>query len=121
MFSLLFHPVFLSIIDDVMNIITWSWWLWLFFLGWYFYQWAQSHVGFSPLLTLAVGGILIYFLVIEHPIIGSISIVFWVLITSGILFLLPMVSTLFNTFFHKTNPDQPAGRVEQQQQFFRQY
>ncbi|MEM4255042.1 MAG: hypothetical protein QXR53_01800 [Candidatus Norongarragalinales archaeon] len=89
-----------SIIDDIVNLITWSWWLWLFFLAWYFYKWAQDHLGFSPILALAVGGILIYFLVIEHPIIGTVSVFTWMLLMSGILFLLPMVTALFNTFFH---------------------
>ncbi len=114
-----FDIAMLSIIDDVVNILTWSGWLCLFFLAWYFYQWAQNHVGFSPLLTIVVGGILIYFLVIEHPFLGSLSILFWILLTSGILFLLPMVSILFNTFFHKPSPNQPSGPA--QQQFYRQY
>ncbi len=111
MIPLLLHIAFFSIIDDVLNILSWTWWLWLFFLAWYFYKWAQEHVGFSPVLAIAVGAILVYFLVIEHPFIGSFSILVWILITSGILWLLPMVSMLFNTFFHK--PDQPIQQMQQ--------
>ncbi len=91
----------LSIIDDAVSILTWTWWLWLFFLAWYFYSWAQQHVGFSPILALSVGAILVYFLVIEHPIIGSFSVIVWLLMMSGFLYLFPMVTAFFNTVFKK--------------------
>ncbi len=103
-------PVFLSIIDDAVTILTWSWWLWLLFLAWFFYRWSQDHLGFSPLLTIIVGAILVYFLVIEHPIIGSVSIVFWLLITTGILWLLPMVTAFFNTVSHR--PQVPQAQQQ---------
>lgn len=113
--------VLLSIIDDIISIFTWGWWLWLFVLGWFYYKWAQDHLSFSPLLTLVVGGILVYFLVIEHPIIGSFSVVFWILLTSGILYLMPMTNAFFNTFiFHKGQ--KPSAEMEQEdhQQYGRQ-
>jgi hypothetical protein len=82
---------------------TYFWWIWLFLVAWWYYSWAREHLAFSPLLTLVVGGILVYYLVIEHPFIGSFGMVFWVLVTSGVLWLMPVVSQLFNTII-------PGGR-----------
>src|SRR3989344_2173256 len=106
MIETVFPIVFLSIIDDIVNILTWGWWIWLFFIAWFYYKWAQDHLSFSPLLTIAVGGILVYFLVIEHPFIGSVSVLFWTLLMSGILWLLPMITAFFNKVMHKP-PVQP--------------
>ena len=68
------------------------WWLLLFYIAYYLYNWAQEHLPFSPVLALAVAVILIYYLVIEHPVVGVLGIGFWILMTSGILYL---VGTLF--------------------------
>jgi len=86
-------------LDDLWNLITYAWWLWLFFIAWWYYSWSREHLAFSPLLTLAVGGILVYYLVLEHPFFGSFGVIGWVVLTSGILWLMPVVSQLFNTFF----------------------
>ena len=99
--------MYLLFLEDVIRWFSYGWWLWLFIVGWWYYSWAKDHLGFSPLLTLAVGGILVYFLVIEHPLIGSLSMLSWVFLTSGILFLLPMVTAFFNTVFN------PIPKLEQ--------
>ena len=111
MIDAVFAIAFFSVIDDIMNILTWTWWLWLFFLAWYFYKWSQDHLSFSPLLTISVGAILVYYLVFEHPIIGSISVIFWILLMSGVLWLLPMITALFNTL---KPPGMPKGQPGQQ-------
>ncbi len=94
-----------SILGDIWQFFSYLWWVWLFLVGWWYYSWARDHLAFSPLLTLVVGGILVYYLVIEHPFFGSLGMITWVLVTSGILWLLPVVSQLFNTFL----PRQPPG------------
>lgn len=92
-------------IDQVISWITYLWWLWLLFIGWKFYSWSKEHVGFSPILTLVIGGLLVWYLVIEHPLIGSIGIIGWILITSGILYLVPTMLPFFKFFTQP--PKQP--------------
>ncbi|OIO28177.1 hypothetical protein COX86_04395 [Candidatus Micrarchaeota archaeon CG_4_10_14_0_2_um_filter_60_11] len=84
--------------EDVLTILSYTWWIWLFIVGWWYYAWAREHLAFSPLLTLVVGGILVYYLVLEHPLLGSLGMVGWILMTSGILYLVPVVGQLWNTF-----------------------
>ena len=96
--------ILLSILSDIVNWATYLWWLWLFIVAWYYYNWAREHLAFSPLLTVVVGGILVYYLVIEHPFIGSLGMVGWVLLMSGALWLFPVVSQLFNTFLPRKPP-----------------
>ncbi len=67
------------------------WWIWLFLVAWYFYSWAQEHLAFSPVLATVVAGILIYYLVIQYPLIGSLGYVFSILIFSGLLWMLPII------------------------------
>lgn len=88
-------------LGEIVQLITYFWWLWLFLVGWWYYSWAKEHLAFSPLLTLVVGAILVYYLVIEHPFVGSLGMIVWVLVTSGILWLLPVATSLFNTFLPK--------------------
>ncbi|MBU1197558.1 hypothetical protein KJ765_03515 [Candidatus Micrarchaeota archaeon] len=75
--------------------IQYLWWLWLFIVAWFFYNWAREHLAFSPILTLAVAAILIFYLVIEHPIFGSMTLLGWTLLSSGILYLLPLFLPMF--------------------------
>lgn len=83
--------------EDILFWLDIAKWLLLFYVAWWYYSWAKEHLAFSPLLTLVVGGILVYYLVIEHPIIGSLGVMFWVLLMSGILWLLPVVGQIFGT------------------------
>ncbi|MBI4406778.1 hypothetical protein HY571_02595 [Candidatus Micrarchaeota archaeon] len=71
-------------------------WIFLFFLAYYYYNWAREHLPFSPLLAVAVGLILVYYLVIEHPFVGAFGYIGWAVISSGALLLIPSVHRLFN-------------------------
>ncbi len=79
-------------------------WLILFFVAWWWYNWVREKLAFSPLLTLVVGGLVVYYLVIEHPIIGSLGVFGWILMTSGIFFMLPTFSLVWNTIFPFKTP-----------------
>ncbi len=83
-------------------------WLVLFFVGWWWYNWVREKLAFSPLLTLVVAGLVVYYLVIEHPIVGSIGVFGWILMTSGILFMLPSFSLVWNTLFPRPMPPKPG-------------
>lgn len=87
-------------------------WLILFFVGWWWYNWVREKLAFSPLLTLVVAALVVYFLVFEHPIIGSLGVFGWILMTSGILFMLPTFSLVFNTLFPKPMPKRPEPRMQ---------
>ncbi len=81
----------LGIIQDAIQWMQVLWWLWLFIIAYFYYAWARDHLAFSPLLTLAVSAILIYYLVIEYPLFGSLGLLGYTLIFSGVLYLLPMM------------------------------
>ncbi|MFH0972188.1 MAG: hypothetical protein V1835_06525 [Candidatus Micrarchaeota archaeon] len=85
----------LGIVDDIIFWVQFLWWLWLFVVAYFLYAWARDHLGFSPLLTLTVAGILIFYLVFEHPIFGSMGLLLYGLIYGGLLFLLPLVLPFF--------------------------
>ncbi len=91
--------VFLDLIDDVLFYGDLVKWLVLAYLAYYLYNWAQEHLPFSPALALVVGVILIYYLVVEHPILGAVGIFGWILLSSGFLLLagmfFPWVGALF--------------------------
>lgn len=86
---------------DVMLWLEVAKWIFLAWIAWWYYTWVREKLAFSPLLTIVVAGIVVYYLVIEHPVIGSIGVVGWVILMSGILYLLPMVTSLWNTFFQR--------------------
>lgn len=88
----------LFFLNQLLEWIQYGWWIWLFILGWWWYSWAKDHLPFSPLFALVVGAILVYFLVIEHPLIGSAGMIFWVILSSGIIWMLPYVLP-FMTFW----------------------
>ncbi len=87
----------MALLDDVSLWLEIGKWLILIFLAWWWYTWVREKLAFSPLLTLAVSGIVVYFLVIEHPLIGSLGVFGWILLTSGLLFMLPTFTMLWNT------------------------
>ncbi len=87
--------VILNIVDDI---IFWGgtfWWLWMFVVAYFYYAWARDHLGFSPILTLVVAAILIFFLVFQYPWLGSLGLITYTLIYGGLLFLLPLVLPFF--------------------------
>ncbi len=85
----------LGIIDDLLFWASTFWFLWLFVLAYFFYQWARDHLAFSPILTLSVAGILIYYLVFEYPIAGGAIFILYMLVYGGLLYLLPLVLPFF--------------------------
>ena len=76
-------------LDDLVFWFEIGKWVILAMVAYFYYKWAQDHLAFSPVLTLAVAAILVYYLVIENPIIGTLGWIGWVLISSGVLYLLP--------------------------------
>jgi hypothetical protein len=77
------------------------WWLILVVMAFYLWRWAQEHLGFSPLMAVVVGAILIYFMVIEHPWIGLIGIGGWLILTSGFLLMAGMFFPVLLTLFRR--------------------
>ncbi|MFH1258192.1 MAG: hypothetical protein ABIG96_06580 [Candidatus Micrarchaeota archaeon] len=87
--------ILLGLIEDIVFWATAMWWLWLLILAIFFYSWARDHLAFSPLLTMAVAGILIYYLVFQYPIFGSAGFLLYMLIYGGALYLIPLVLPMF--------------------------
>ena len=73
-------------------------WLILFYMAFWLYNWVRDKLGFSQIATFAVALILIYYLVIEHPIIGAFGIFGWILLTGGILYVLGMIPSIMYMF-----------------------
>ncbi|MGC8850927.1 MAG: hypothetical protein ACP5O3_01705 [Candidatus Micrarchaeia archaeon] len=81
--------------------LQWVWWIVLFLMAYYYYNWAQEHLAFSPLLTIVVAAILIYFLVIVYPLAG---LAFWlvsIFLFSGILYMGSVFAPFLFRFFRK--------------------
>ncbi|MBI3588200.1 hypothetical protein HY995_03710 [Candidatus Micrarchaeota archaeon] len=83
--------VTLGFFDDIGFFGQLLWWLVLLYMAYWLYNWTREKVGFSPILTMVVAGLLIYFLVIEHPFIGALGIFGWIVVTGGILYVLGMI------------------------------
>lgn len=83
-------------LSDIMFWLDLLKWLALLWLAFYYYNWAKEHLPFSPLLAMAVGFILIYYLVIEHPIIGAVGYLGWAIMSSTLLLLIPSLFRLFS-------------------------
>ncbi len=92
---LLFPTLFL---DDIGFYFDLAKWLILFYMAFWLYNWVRDKLGFSQIATFAVAGILIYFLVFEHPIIGALGIFGWIILTGGILYVLGMVPSILYMF-----------------------
>lgn len=89
------------IFDDVMFFVDLAKWGLLIYMAYWLYSWTREKLGFSPLLTLVVAVTLIYYLVIEHPILGALGIFGWVILTSGLLMILGMVPGFFYMFKYR--------------------
>ncbi|MEK6953755.1 MAG: hypothetical protein AABX01_02015 [Candidatus Micrarchaeota archaeon] len=87
--------VVLGLISDFFFYAELLKWLWLAILAYFYYAWARDHLFFSPPLVLIVGGILIYYLVVENPIFGSIGLIGYTLLFGGVLYLLPLFLPMF--------------------------
>ncbi len=71
-------------------------WIFLLWLAFYYYNWAREHLPFSPILAMAVGFILVFYLVIEHPIVGAIGYLGWAIASSTALLLIPSLFRFFS-------------------------
>ncbi|MCX6768127.1 MAG: hypothetical protein NTY90_05390 [Candidatus Micrarchaeota archaeon] len=67
-------------------------WVMLLVLAYFYYSWARDHLAFSPLLTMVVAAVLIYYLVFVYPWLGAIGFLFNLLMFSGLLFMLGVVA-----------------------------
>ncbi len=73
-------------------------WAIMFYMAYWLYKWVEEHLGFSQVLVFAVSGILIYFLVIEHPIIGALGIFGWMAVAGAFFVLLQLAPPIFMMF-----------------------
>jgi hypothetical protein len=79
----------LGLFDTVLTWLSYLWWAWLILIAWWIYGWVQEKLGFAPIAALAISAVLIYFLVIEYPLVGSIGYIGYVIIFGGIMYILP--------------------------------
>ena len=86
----------IAFLDDLFFWLDIAKWLLLLWLAFYYYNWAKEHLSFSPLLTMIVAGLLIYYLVIQHPIIGALGWLSWAIISSSLLLLVPSLFRLLS-------------------------
>jgi len=80
--------------------LQWVWWIIVFLMAYYYYNWAQEHLAFSPILTLVVAAILIYYLVIVYPWAGLIGWIASILLFSGLLYM----GAVFAPFLFRFKP-----------------
>ncbi len=76
--------------DDLVFYLDLAKWLVLLYMAYWLYNWTREKLVFSPTLAIIVAGVLIYFLVIEHPFIGALGIFGWILLTSGLIYVIGM-------------------------------
>lgn len=88
-------------LEDIAFYFDLAKWLVLLYMAFWLYNWVREKLGFSQIATFAVALTLIYFLVIEHPIIGALGIFGWILLTGGILYVLGMIPSIFYMFKRK--------------------
>jgi hypothetical protein len=67
-------------------------WVILLMLAYFYYSWARDHLAFSPLLTMVVAGILIYYLVFVYPWLGAIGFIFNIIMFSGLLYMVGVIA-----------------------------
>ena len=93
--------VAMGFFEDIFFFGQLFWWLILLYMAYWLYNWVREKVGFSPILTAVVAGLLIYYFVIEHPFIGAFGIFGWAIITGGILYVLGMIPGFYWAFQKK--------------------
>lgn len=85
----------MGLFDDLAFYGSLVWYAVLAYVAFWLYNWVKGRLGFSQVLVFVVAGILIYFLVIEHPIIGAFGILGWILLSGGFLLVLGMFPGLY--------------------------
>ena len=87
--------------DDALFIIDLAKWFVLLYMAYWLYNWTREKLVFSPTLAIIVAGVLIYFLVIEHPFIGALGIFGWILLTGGLIYVVGMFAPGIYGMFHR--------------------
>ncbi len=87
--------------DDVLFWFDLGKWLILLYMAYWLYNWTRDKLVFSPTLTIIVAGVLIYFLVVEHPFIGALGIFGWILLTRGLIYVIGMFAPSVYGFIHR--------------------
>ncbi len=88
----------MGLLEDLGFFASLAWYLVLGYIALWLYNWTREKLGFSQVLTFAVAGILVYFLVIEHPLVGAIGVFGWILLTGGLLLVLGMIPSVYMMF-----------------------
>lgn len=100
--SLVGLPVtLLGLFDQISFFFQLLVWAVLFYMAYWLYKWVEEHLGFSQVLVFVVSGILIYFLVIEHPLLGALGIFGWMLIAGAFFVLLQLAPPVFMMFHRR--------------------
>ncbi|OIO26152.1 hypothetical protein AUJ14_02495 [Candidatus Micrarchaeota archaeon CG1_02_55_22] len=85
----------MGLFDDIILYGNLLWYAVLVYVAYWLYNWSKEKLGFSQVLVFVVAGLLIYFLVIEHPIIGAFGVITWIIISGGLLLVLGMFPSLY--------------------------
>ena len=80
----------MSFIEDLLFVFDLAKWFILLYMAYWLYNWTREKLVFSPTIAIVVAGILIYFLVIEHPFVGALGIFGWIFLTSGLIYFIGM-------------------------------
>ncbi len=91
----------LGLFDDVGFWFSVGWWLLLAYVAFWLYKWCEEHLAFSPILTVTVAAILIYYMVIEHPEWGIFAMLVSLMMFSGLIWILPILFLPFGGLFKK--------------------
>jgi len=79
-------------LDDLfmgINFLKMMWWFWLLIIALLLWRFVSSVLGFSPFLSILIWAILVYILLIKHPIISSSVVILYFLLMMGLLWILP--------------------------------
>ncbi len=85
-------------LDELAFYLELAKWAVLFYMAYWLYQWVESKLGFSPVAVFAVSAILIYFLVIQHPIFGALGIFGYIVLAGGFLMIVQLVPPIWMMF-----------------------
>jgi hypothetical protein len=101
LFPLAGATIFVGDLSDIGFWLQIIWWAILFYMAYWIYHWVEEKLGFSQILVFVVAGLLIYYLVIENPIIAAFGIFGWIILASGIFMFLQMVPGLMMMFHRR--------------------
>jgi hypothetical protein len=91
----------MSFFEDFFFMLDLAKWFLMLYMAYWLYTWARDKLVFAPTIGLIVAGILIYFLVIEHPFIGALGIFGWMMITGGLMYVIGTFAPGLYMFMHR--------------------